>query len=168
RCLIAGEDNRSRTIAEEARGDKAADRLITLLPRERTELDRQKERVLLRVSAHIIRRARDAGGAGHAAKAKDGRALDVSWEVHQVRQSGIDTRRRQAGRRAEKNRGDIRGIQARALKSGRDRLLAKLDRPFDPRVVCLAESREVTIAVDGKHQVTKLNPAVGMQAVHQT
>src|ERR1700733_13880796 len=62
--FAAGDDDCGGAVAEEAAGDEVGNGLVVVLPGEGTELDGEKERVLVREGADVVGGARDAGGSG--------------------------------------------------------------------------------------------------------
>ena len=102
-CEYASEDDSGSTISKEAAGDEIGHGRVILLPGERTEFDREQNCVLFRKGSNIVSGAGDTRCSSDATEAKDWRALDVSWEAHEVDETGVNTRAGNAGDRGEED-----------------------------------------------------------------
>src|SRR5882757_8696039 len=167
-CFAAGDDDCGGAVAEEAAGYEVGDGLIVVLPGEGTELDGEKERVLVGEGADVVGGAGDAGCSGDAAQAEDGCALDGGGEGHQVDEAGIDGGACDAGDRGEEDGGDVFGAEVDASQGIADGLLAELDGGDDPCVVGGAEAGEVLVDVEGEDEIAEVDTAVDEEAVDET
>src|SRR5258708_32043594 len=68
--VAAGDDDCGGAVAEETAGDEVGDGLVVVLPREGTELDGEKERVLVGEGADVVGGAGGGGGTGEGTRAE--------------------------------------------------------------------------------------------------
>src|SRR5207302_1716975 len=90
RCLLSSQNNGCRAITKKSAGDDMSQGVVVLLPSKGAEFDREQERILFGVCAHIIDGARNSSGSANAAEAEYRGAFNVPREAHFIDKTGVD------------------------------------------------------------------------------
>jgi hypothetical protein len=154
------------SVAEEAARDHVGDREVFALPSERAQLDREHDSDLVGMPADVIAARATAAAPATQAEAEHRDALDVRAETHPVGEARVERRRGEAGdRREEESRRRPRRPGSARFERLAHRALAELDRAADPRVVEVAEVRELLVLVDRQCEVPASTPAFAVKHV---
>src|ERR1700744_1595949 len=114
--LIAGHQDSSCAIAEQAGGDEVGYLEVLALPSQRAKLNGEKQSYLVGIGAHIIGSSGQAGGSRNTTETKNWVPLDARSQAQPIDQSGIKRRAADTGHGNEKKSANFLPIQNRLLE----------------------------------------------------